>query len=95
MIAVFAKCTVQSGQEENFKSLAHALADKSRQEEKNVSYDILRETKAESNEYFFLEKWQDQDGLDEHMKKDYFTETIEAVNKIIRGELEIHVFETV
>ena len=95
MIAVFAKCTVQSGQAETFKNLAHSLADKSRQEEKNVSYDILRETKTDSNEYFFLEKWQDQAGLDEHMKKDYFTETIEAVNKIIHGELEIHVYEAI
>ncbi len=95
MIAVFAKCTVQSGQAETFKNLAHTLADKSRQEEKNVSYDILRETKTDSNEYFFLEKWQDQAGLDEHMKKDYFTETIEAVNKIIHGELEIHVYEAI
>ena len=29
------------------------------------------------------------------MKKDYFTETIEAVNKIIHGELEIHVYEAI
>lgn len=95
MIAVFAKCEVIKGKEEKFKELAYNLAEKSRQEEKNISYDILRETRNGANEYFFLEKWQDQPGLDAHMKMDYFASTIEAVNHIIKGELEIHVYETV
>ncbi|MBP2638589.1 MAG: hypothetical protein H6Q72_4496 [Firmicutes bacterium] len=95
MLAVFAKCEVIKGNEEKFKELAHNLAEKSRQEEKNISYDILTETQGEAGEYFFLEKWQDQPGLDAHMKMDYFFSTIEAVNHIIKGELEIHVYETV
>ncbi len=95
MVAVFAKCTVIKGNEEEFKELAHNLAAKSRQEEKNLSYDILTEANGNANEYFFLEKWQDQSGLDAHMKMDYFVQTIEAVNHIINGELEIHVYEAV
>jgi len=95
MFAVFAKCEVIQGNEEKFKELAHNLAEKSRQEEKNVSYDILTEVHSSANQYFFLEKWQDQIGLDAHMKMDYFVSTIEAVHHIIKGELEIHVYETV
>lgn len=95
MFAVFAKCEVIQGNEEKFKELAHNLAEKSRQEEKNVSYDILTEVHSSANQYFFLEKWQDQIGLDAHMKMDYFVTTIEAVHHIIKGELEIHVYETV
>lgn len=95
MLAVFAKCEVIKGNEEKFKELAHNLAEKSRQEEKNISYDILTEAQSNANEYFFLEKWQDQSGLDAHMKMHYFVSTIEAVNHIIKGELEIHVYETV
>ena len=95
MIAVFAKCDVIKGNEEKFKELAHALAEKSRQEEKSISYDILTEPQSDANEYFFLEKWQDQPGLDAHMKMDYFVSTIEAIKHITKGELEIHVYETV
>ena len=95
MVVVFAKCDVIEGKGETFKELAHGLAEKSRQEEKNVSYDILTEPQDEGNKYYFLEKWQDQEGLGLHMKKDYFIHTIEALNHIIHGELEIHVYETV
>jgi len=95
MIAVFAKCEVLKGKEEKFKELAYNLAEKSRQEEKNTSYDILTEVQKDTNEYFFLEKWQDQPALDAHMKMDYFVDTIEAVKQIIKGELEIHVYETI
>jgi quinol monooxygenase YgiN len=95
MLAVFAKCEVIKGNEEKFKELAHNLAEKSRQEEKNISYDILTEVDSSTNEYFFLEKWQDQPALGAHMEMDYFVSTIESVNHIIKGELEIHVYKTV
>ncbi|MCR5085526.1 MAG: antibiotic biosynthesis monooxygenase [Succinivibrionaceae bacterium] len=93
MIAVFAKCKVQPGKEGEFLSLAHALAQESRKEGANLSYDILKESGKEGSEYFFLEKWQDQPGLDRHMQQPHFTDTISAVEKIIEGQLEIHVYE--
>ena len=95
MIAVFAKCTVVKDQENEFLDLAHKLAEKSRGENANISYDILKETGQDSNVFYFLEKWQDQKGLDLHMQTEHFVQTIDAVNRIITGELEIHVFENV
>ena len=95
MLAVFAKCKVVDGMETDFIHLAHNLAEKSRAESANVSYDILSEVGKTNGEYFFLEKWNDKTGLDNHMAMDYFKNTIAAVQKIIEGELEIHVYETV
>ena len=95
MIAVFAKCRVQTGKAEEFLKLAHSLADESRRENANLSYDILKESAKDSQEFFFLEKWQDKKGLDSHMQMPYFTDTISAVEKIIEEKLEIHVFENI
>ena len=95
MIAVFAKCKVINGKEEEFIKMAHELASKSRNEAANVSYDILKESDKNDNEYYFLEKWNDKAGLDKHMSMDYFKSTIAGVEKIIDGKLEIHVYETI
>ena len=95
MIAVFARCTVVKGKEKEFLDLAHNLAQKSREENANISYDVLCEKDKSSNEFYFLEKWQDKKGLDLHMQTEHFVKTIEAVNKIIDGELEIHLYENV
>lgn len=94
MIAVFAKCKVVAGKENEFVRLALSLAEKSRQESANVSYDILSEIDNADNEFYFLEKWADKAGLDEHMATAHFKDTIAAVQKIIEGELEIHVYQT-
>ena len=95
MIAVFAKCKVINGKEEEFIKMAHELASNSRNEAANVSYDILKESDKNDNEYYFLEKWNDKAGLDKHMSMDYFKSTIAGVEKIIDGKLEIHVYETI
>ena len=95
MIAVFAKCKVSSGKNEDFIKLAHGLAEKSRQESANVSYDILSEIDKDDNVYYFLEKWNDKAGLDKHMATGHFKDTIAAVEKIIDGELEIHVYQAI
>lgn len=95
MVAVFAKCKVVGGKEKNFIFLAHELAEKSRAESYNVSYDILSETDKNNGEYFFLEKWNDKAGLDKHMATEHFKKIIAEVQKIIEGELEIHVYETI
>ena len=95
MIAVFAKCKVSDGKEKQFIELAHALAEKSRQEAANVSYDILGEVDKNDGVYYFLEKWNDKAGLDEHMATAHFKDTIAEVGKIIEGELEIHVYQAV
>ena len=95
MLAVFAKCIVQKGQEGEFLKLAHALAEKSREDAQNVSYDVLTDPQGTDNAYYFLEKWQDKAGLDLHMQQQYFVDTIAAVGKISEGDLEIHLYETV
>lgn len=95
MIVVFAKCTVSVGKENEFLKLAHDLADISRTEPANISYDILHEEDNTSNEFYFLEKWQDKNGLDEHMHAVHFVDTISAVEKIIDGKLDIHLYESV
>lgn len=51
LIAVFAKCKVVAGKENEFTRLALALAEKSRQESANVSYDILSEIDNTTNEF--------------------------------------------
>ena len=94
LIAVFAKCKVVAGKENEFTRLALALAEKSRQESANVSYDILSEFDNTTNEFYFLEKWTDKAGLDAHMATEHFKETIAAVQKITEGDLEIHVYQT-
>ena len=94
MIAVFAKCKVVEGKENEFTRLALALAEKSRQEAANASYDILSEIDNADNEFYFLEKWTDKAGLDSHMATAHFKEAIAAVQKIIEGKLEIHVYQT-
>ncbi len=95
MVAVFAKCKVVGGKEKIFVDLAHELAEKSRAESANVSYDILSEIDKDNGEFFFLEKWKDKAGLDEHMATDHFKNIIAEVQKIIEGELEIHVYEAI
>ena len=94
MVAVFAKCSVIEGKARDFIDLAHNSAEKSRAEQVNVSYDILSEVDKNNGEYFF-EKWNDKAELDKHMATEHFKKIIGEVQKIIDGELEIHVYETV
>ena len=60
-----------------------------------MSYDILGEIDKNDGVYYLLEKWNDKAGLDEHMATAHFKDTIAAVNQIIDGELEIHVYQAV
>ena len=54
----------------------------------------MSEVDKNDGEYFF-EKWNDKAELDKHMATEHFKKIIGEVQKIIDGELEIHVYETV
>ncbi|WP_077611464.1 putative quinol monooxygenase [Clostridium sp. Marseille-P2415] len=90
MIIVIAKCQVKEGKLEKFVAEAQKLVDATRKEKGNISYDLIQETTS-NNSVAFVERWENQDVLDVHMKTDHFTAILPKLGALTEGDMNISV----
>lgn len=91
MIRVVAKIHIKPGTEDDVRQACQEMIDKSRQEAGNGFYDLLRSAE-EENTLAFLEQWDSQAVLDEHMKTAHFKSGNEALEPYLTAPMDIQVF---
>lgn len=82
MIVIYAECLVNPQKTDEFVKLAGQLVQESKKEQGNVSYELIH-CREGRNIYAFLEKWQDQDILDTHMRSKHFTTIFPQIEKML------------
>ena len=94
MIAVYAKNIIKEIYIEKFMSLAKPLIEETRKETGNVSYELVR-VLGKVNEFAFLEKWENNEVLEAHMKTKHFTTLIPQIGELLEEDMSISINEVI
>lgn len=89
MISIVAKFEVNEGEEEKFLNLVSELSEASRAEKGCIEY-ILHKDKEEGRSYCLIEKWKDQDTVDEHNSSRHFTAIVPLITEIAKVEVDVY-----
>lgn len=92
MIAVYAKNIIKEIHIEKFISLAKPLIEETRKENGNISYELIRVVDR-VNEFAFLEKWENKEVLDAHMKTEHFTRLIPQISELLKEDMSVAIHE--
>lgn len=89
MISIVARFNVNKGEEEKFIKLVNKLSLASRAEDGCVEY-ILHKDVKKALTYCIIEKWKDQDAIDEHNNSIHFTTIVPEITEIAQAEIDIY-----
>ena len=91
MIIVTATITVKKGNRDELISKSQNVITSTRQEQGNISYELLASTEDE-NVLMMFEKWESKEALDAHMQTEHFKAFGAAIEDIVAKELEIAIY---
>lgn len=91
MIIVIAKIIPKENKETDFIRIASDLVDVTRTEEKNISYDLV--SSLDDNSFLFIEKWEDMDGLSNHLNSSHFR-VFDHLSQVFTESSEITVYNS-
>ena len=91
MIIVTATITVKKGNRDELISKSQNVITSTRQEQGNISYELLASTEDE-NVLMMFEKWESKEALDTHMQTEHFKAFGAAIEDIVAKELEIAIY---
>jgi quinol monooxygenase YgiN len=91
MIFVVSKSIVKEGKTAEYKQLTVKLIEETRKEAGCISYDLC-ENIDNSNILTFIEKWEDKQSLDTHMKTTHFMEIVPKL-KDLRESSELSIYK--
>ena len=92
MIIVVANAVLKDGMKSEFLSISRPCILSTRKETGNISYNLLKNTQADS-EFSFLEEWQTEHDLELHMGTDHFKIFSEALDELLAEPMTIDVYE--
>jgi quinol monooxygenase YgiN len=91
MIIVLAKLIPKEGKDDEIINAALNLVGETRKEDANIEYNFDKDI--EDDTYLFIEKWEDINGLNNHIASDHF----KNFNKVIEPlseDMDIKVFNS-
>jgi quinol monooxygenase YgiN len=91
MIIVTAAITGKPGKRDELISKSQDVIKSTRQEQGNISYELLASTEDEDVLLMF-EKWENKEALDTHMQTEYFKAFGSAIEDLVAKELEISIY---
>ena len=91
MIKVVAKQTIKEGKIEEFKKVVAHLVAETRKEEGCIVYELFQDV-SDNNVFTFIEEWQSQEFLKNHMKAKHFLEAMPLLAEIRVKDSEINVY---
>ncbi|OPX57556.1 MAG: autoinducer-2 (AI-2) modifying protein LsrG [Methanobacterium sp. PtaB.Bin024] len=91
MIIVAAAITGKPGKRDELISKSQDVIKSTRQEQGNISYELLASTEDE-NVLLMFEKWESKEALDTHMQTEHFKAFGAAIEDLVAKELEITIF---
>ena len=89
MIIVNAKLPVKEEKIDEAIKQAEPLIIASRQHDRNISYNLLKDVLDDS--LMFFEKWETKEALDAHMKTPEFIEFGEKIKDYLTAELDVKI----
>lgn len=90
MIKVVAKSVVKEDKIDEYKNNVDELIEKTRNEEKNISYELYQDLD-NPNVLTFIEEWEDKAGLDKHMESDHFKKIVPKLDELReKGKVNIY-----
>lgn len=94
MIGVRAAANVRPEHVEDFVASAQKLVGFSRKDAGNLSYDFgaLAEEGAEG-QFAFIERWETQEALDEHMATEHFTAAVAEWENYLDSPLDVAIYD--
>lgn len=92
MIIVYAKSTVPEKNIDKYLEIAKKLAEETRKENGNIFYEMIQDIN-NKNVLAFIEKWENREVLDKHMKTSHFTTLVPQLNELREGESELTIHE--
>lgn len=93
MIKVVAKSVVKKEKIEKYKKMVDELIEKTRKEDKNISYELYQDVD-NPQVLTFIEEWEDHDGLEEHMNSEHFEKIVPQLNEL-RETSEVNVYKKI
>lgn len=91
MIIVVSKSILIEGKVNEYKQQAAKLIEKTRKEAGCISYDLCEDID-NKNILTFIEKWEDKQALDAHMKTAHFVEIVPKL-KELRESSELNIYK--
>ncbi|OJU44952.1 MAG: antibiotic biosynthesis monooxygenase [Alphaproteobacteria bacterium 65-37] len=85
MLKVIAQDFIDPASVETVLPLYKELVEKTRQEERCISYDLFVDQK-DPGHFVFVEEWPDRAALDAHCRTEHFTRLVPLINKHQRQE---------
>jgi quinol monooxygenase YgiN len=85
MLKVIAQDFIDLASVETVLPLYKELVEKTRQEERCISYDLFVDQK-DPGHFVFVEEWPDRAALDAHCRTEHFTRLVPLINKHQRQE---------
>lgn len=92
MIVVYAKSIVLEKNIDKYLEIAKKLAEETRKEKGNIFYEMVQD-KNNRSVLAFIEKWENMEVLDKHMKTPHFTTFVPQLNELREGESELAIHE--
>jgi quinol monooxygenase YgiN len=81
MIVLVVKFELQEGKKGEFLKIAKPMIEGSKKEAGNIEYDLYEELD-EANTVAFIEKWKDQEAIEEHRKMEHFTNNFDKLKAL-------------
>ena len=92
MIRVVVPIRVKSGMKENFFNVAQSLIEETRKEKGCIEYFLVNTE--EENKIFFIESWETEEDLKNHLKTPHFKKYGEELSKLRESDSTIEVYNT-
>ncbi|MBU5350689.1 antibiotic biosynthesis monooxygenase [Paenibacillus barcinonensis] len=91
MIIIHAHLQVQAAQEQAFLNAAKELIAATRQEEGNISYDLVKSTEREQS-YTMIELWKDEAATAAHNSSTHFQAFVQQAAAFMAAPMNVEVF---
>jgi len=94
MISILAKNVVRPAEVESFKALARDLVLQTRTEPGCIAY-ALNEDLKDSRVLTFIERWENQEAIDAHMKSPHFLRIVPQLGQLLAEPGEVRLYREV
>ncbi|UII58233.1 antibiotic biosynthesis monooxygenase (plasmid) [Cytobacillus spongiae] len=92
MIIIHAQFQITPNKEQAFLEEIRSLVASSREEEGNVSYDLMKDTEKESV-YTMVEVWKDSAAVETHNTSKHFTSFVGRAPEYLAAPLDVKIYE--
>ena len=93
-VHVLARFVARSGKEDALKAVLIGMVPPTRRELGCYQYDLLND-RNDPRQFCFVERWDDNEALDQHLETAHVKKALEQVQDLVEGPPEIHRYELV